>query len=302
MINTDFEATSRREAEWEAIQSMYTPDEIWLAKSGDGVCRRFRLPVDQEGSHHVAVNLEILIPNGYPTEPNSILRVEASLTPEQDGGLSTTQAQKVVINSLPRLLANCRWKAKANSGREAMLAILTCAETWVQNDWQDICRKEIQSDNTKSTTTGSSSKKKSNSNRKSLVMGRYLLESHHITDPSKVRLVKSLASQYNLGCCIKSGCPGLVLLEGLEDNCKLCASELIKNRVKQRAKSQAKHGTDTATFALRGSITCDIDSAFDLDAQRLLKTSYEELDKTQTQKFTTRSRELGLEEFLPQVV
>eukprot|EP00536_Pseudo-nitzschia_multiseries_P008125 jgi/Psemu1/305489/fgenesh1_kg.201_\ len=152
-------------------------------------------------------------------------------------------------------------------------------------------------------TSNHISKKRSNGH-KGLVMTRLLLESHHTTDVNKIKLVKDFTSRYKLGCCcLKIGRPGLVLIEGLKENGgACCASELVKNRTKQRATRETKKtGENTATFAIRGSVTSrsTMDSGVEPEKSSILPLEFEALDGSGMEKFKHKCETLGLLEWMP---
>ena len=236
-------------------------------------------------------------------------RPDADQDQREDVSTTTSIARKVVINALPRLVAACSWEAKVLCGQESIIAIVSSAEIWIQNDWQTILEKELLLANSSSTecnnnngnTNNKNSSERKSNEQKGLVLSRLLLESHHITDRNKVKLVKDLTSQFNLGCSLKIGRPGLVLIEGLDENCKTCASELVKNRTKQRAQNMTKKtGKDTATFDIRGSVkSTAVCCGSELEDSRILSLQFEELDGSHMAEFERKCEALGLSEWMP---
>lgn len=133
------EAKQRREVEWETVLSMFTEKNISRSENGRHISRPLIFPADSCDSEGIAVNLVVDIPNNYLAEADSLLSIHATLAPHQDKNLSNLE--NLVVTSIPFLLATCRWEAKNLKGQESLLFVLLSAETWMQNEWQDILVK-----------------------------------------------------------------------------------------------------------------------------------------------------------------
>ena len=91
-----------------------------------------------------------------------------------------------------------------------------------------------------SATTSTSSFR---SNGNYIKICRTLLYSHHTVDDDKVQLVKETASKLNIGGFIKGGRPGLIVVEGLEEDCDAFLNALAKQHRKLReSPSSSRNG------------------------------------------------------------
>lgn len=196
------ELTKRRNAELEFVSSAYAPEEAWCCNT-DGlpsIHRRLVLPLDEIATSSVV--LVLTMPLGYPTKcPLDI-----------SGTVVGSSSNKSGWNALPCLLEVCREEAAAVVGAEAVLTVLSRADEWVQEEWPHI-----------RTSPEQPSKKqeidKSTLPPSKILLGRRLIYSHHIISKTKRSSIKELASHYKLTGYMKIGWPGLLLIEGMKQDC-----------------------------------------------------------------------------------
>jgi hypothetical protein len=104
----------------------------------------------------------------------------------------------------------CRIEAESVSGQEAVFAVLSRADEWVQEEWPAFCMEEdVQEHANESDPTKPLPK----------ILGRRLIYSHHLISKIKRADLRDLASHYNLTGYAKIGWPGIILIEGMEEDC-----------------------------------------------------------------------------------
>ena len=79
---------------------------------------------------------------------------------------------------------------------------------------------------------------------------RLLVYSHHIVEGEKVELIKGTASKCDVGGFIKGGKPGLIVVEGLEEDCDYFLETLIRK-------------SPRSTFAPAGTVISQADTIDD---------------------------------------
>lgn len=90
---------------------------------------------------------------------------------------------------------------------------------------------------------------------------RTLLYSHHNVDDDKVQLIQETASELKIGGFIKGGKPGLIVVEGLEEDCDAFLNALAKQHRNQRKSPPGRNGQkDSATFAAAGKVISQADT------------------------------------------
>jgi len=139
------DAERRRDIEWETVKMMFKDDKIYRSENKKNVFHHLSFPTSNEkDSKAFVVNFQVDIPDGYPTSPDSSLVINCALEPKQDE--ITPGLRERVENSIPRLLEFCRWESNNLKGHESLLFILLSAETWVQNEWQEVPKEEQMSE------------------------------------------------------------------------------------------------------------------------------------------------------------
>lgn len=126
----------RLRSEIALIGSFYGSDEV-MTDGTSMLTRYLKLPVtnDIEGEC-INVDLVLTIPIDYPSK--GIIGVQAHVS----GGFGgDSHAQKAGNDNISSLLNVCRWEAEACEGKEALLKILSAAENWLKNDWNNIQKK-----------------------------------------------------------------------------------------------------------------------------------------------------------------
>jgi hypothetical protein len=208
------ECKERRDAELEFVESAYSPDEAWCERTSlERIVRRLHLPDpddDDDDEIGVAICLRLTLPSDYPSE--SPLQIDISL--DEERGTKSSALLKSALNAFPRLLSACRTVASENQGEESVFLVFNQADDWIQHDWPSFCQQEEKTAITLSDISNSSSKNHSN-----LLLGRRLIYSHHIISKTKRADIKSLASDYKLTGYMKFGWPGLLIIEGRDEDC-----------------------------------------------------------------------------------
>jgi hypothetical protein len=179
----------------------------------------------------VPVCLTLTLPPFYPTL--SALRVNGKVvmsagdkpTNIKTGDL--LKLQKVVYATLPQLVHSCRHLAMEHVGEEAVFLVLHHAEEWIQTKWPELYREQQQQ-------AAAASKKNTGHQDddspsfvsssyplppSSLILGRRLIFSHHIISKIKRRDIHDLVKHHRLTGYMKIGWPGILLIEGAEEDC-----------------------------------------------------------------------------------
>lgn len=246
----------RQEAEIELIQAAYSPDEAWFTVEEPinsdtktrapvrRLHRRLELPIDSENdkdplSACIPVELVLTLPPSYPSDIRAIPKIDAALS---DAKKATTRSttkhsavyRKSAIDVLPHLLKVCRTVASEYAGSESVFLVLSEAELWINEEWPKFCSGETRSlDLDNEEQTANSQQRKCDvvkDTPKTTVLGRKLIYSHHIIADSKRKAIGDLAKDFKLGGYFKIGWPGIIILEGREEDCQSFCKEIRKFR------------------------------------------------------------------------
>jgi hypothetical protein len=240
--------SERRQAELDFVAAAYSEDEAWCDETEDGlgglppnVYRR--LEHESSSSHdkvRVSFLLQLEMPASYPVA--AALKVSGTVQEDR----TSSRLVKSAFNALPTLLLSCRQTADdySQNSEEAVFAVLSQADEWIQNEWPVLCAATASTD-THSSTLGqdvSSSLSSSNPNpnlnanntqstsssSSPIILGRRLIYSHHIISKTKRADMRNLASHYKLTGYVKIGWPGIVILEGRDDDCNAFYDDMRK--------------------------------------------------------------------------
>jgi hypothetical protein len=240
--------SERRQAELDFVAAAYSEDEAWCDETEDGlgslppsVYRRLEhesSSANANASHgdrvKVSFLLQLEMPASYPV--SAALKVSGSVQEDR----TSSRLVKSAFNALPTLLLSCRQTADdySQNAEEAVFAVLSQADEWIQNEWP--LYAVTASPDTQSSTPGqdaSSSLSSSNPNANtqstssassSIILGRRLIYSHHIISKTKRADMRNLASHYKLTGYVKIGWPGIVILEGRDDDCNAFYDDMRK--------------------------------------------------------------------------
>lgn len=213
----------RRIAELEFVSSAYSPEEAWTESEIDTiessrVHRRLDLAYNQQKVPiRLTLTLSLTLPARYPTEAS--LDVAATI---EDPGTCPSALLKSAYNALPKLVASCRQVAVESTGEEAVFTVLSHADEWVLDQWPDHCKVMTTGDE----RTQEAAFSKTSSSEPAIILGRRLIYSHHIISKIKRADMKDLVSHYNLSGYIKIGWPGLIIIEGAEEDCQSFYDEI----------------------------------------------------------------------------
>jgi hypothetical protein len=208
-MNHGDELVERCAAELEFVSAAYDPKEAWCTSSNDGNCsveRRLVLPLDGDANittTDTSIILALKMPRGYPCHES----LDISATVEESSG-----NMKSAWDALPSLLEACRDEAASIRGSEAVLTVLSRADEWIQDEWPNLCTQyqtTLKAQNLQEDTDSCSTQR----------LGRRLIYSHHLISKVKRADIKDLASHYELTGYMKIGWPGIIIIEGLEENC-----------------------------------------------------------------------------------
>lgn len=279
----DDENRERQEAEFEFVASAYAPDEAWVVRMGEStacfVHRKLELFIDSS-SPCTPVDLTLEIPPSYPSDETSPLVIDASVMATDT---STSPAhRKIVMDSIPSLLQACRSAAIETVGTESVFVVFSIAEEWIEKKWTEIVAAI---DNQTATRTISLA----TNDARAIVLGRKLIHSHHIIAKSKRKVVGDLAKEYELGGYFKIGWPGIIIIEGEEENCNLFCDEIRKMRWQYLVIRGEERETTTTTIM-------DVDWKFKLDKLRRFPLQMTELGEDQMSHLSELCREAGLED------
>ncbi len=304
------ENRERQEAEFDFIQAAYLPEEAWVTGDDkrhdvDGIApikrihRRLKLPIEAENddssSACIPVELVLTLPPAYPTDEKAILEVEASLSHTQEvatksGTKVSTAHRKSAIDALPYLLQSCRSVALENAGSEAVFILLSSADAWIEEEWPNHCSGGPQSSEFAADEASPTSKESNDDGAKTqtttaLVLGRKLIYSHHIIAKSKRKAIGDLAKDYKLGGYFKIGWPGIIIIEGREEDCQSFYDQIRTMRWQY--------------LVMRGEEREEIsphDEATDLDDVRRFPIAMKELGEDKMSYLSEVCREAGLED------
>lgn len=253
------------------VQKIYSNDEV-LITSGEELIRFLQLDVGKN-AERVQVNLKLHIPSGFPG--SGALRVNAVAIAKSAHG---DNAKKDVESMLPTLLEACRTEAKNCSGEGAVLSVLTTADYWAQNDWIEWRAKQQPAHGASKTDH--------------LEICRMLLQASGIKDPQTLRHV---AAKHGFGGCVRMGEPGVVMLEGLNENSSRCLQILDLY-----ASETSRQGSMWTTLSILGRST---QMAETLASGLLLPKKLASLNSNDdTEKLKTICKQVGLSEALSKVI
>lgn len=238
------ECSERRQAELEFISAAYNPHtEAWHDVNATGdptVHRLLLLPLkdnensdedETDDSSSLRVHVTLTMPQTYPISDNEPLQVSAQLCDESSTSNSSsttercstterTRQRKCALNALPRLIDIAQRVATDNVGAEAVFMVLSRVEEWVfQGEWFDFYRQVLQDDYSSTRKQDDEQRLQTNTSPVVVTFGRRLIYSHHIISKIKRADIKSLASEFQLTGYMKIGWPGLLIIEGREDDC-----------------------------------------------------------------------------------
>ena len=313
MVDSDVfdENRERQEAEFEFIQAAYSPEEAWIiveergyggVEKGDReklapikrICRRLEFPIgssaDNPLSESIPVELVLALPPSYPTDERAILEVDASLSHRQ--GVRANSSTKIsachrksVIDALPSLLQSCRTVSSDSAGSESVFLVLSRADTWIEDEWPSYCLEFSSGDQLSAALQPTIHNRIADENTKSPVLGRILIYSHHIIAKSKRKAIIDLGKDYNLGGYVKIGWPGIIVVEGREEDCQSFYDEIRR----MRWQYLVIRGEEREEIAPGDEIT-------DLDDLRRFPITVIELGEDKMSYLVELCREAGLED------
>jgi hypothetical protein len=222
----------RRQAELDFVAAAYAEDEAWCEETEEGglgahppnVYRRLEheSSTDANASHdRVSFLLQLEMPARYPA--TAALKVSGTVQEDR----TSSRLVKSAFNALPALLLSCRQTADefSQNSEDAVFAVLSQADEWIQNEWPVYANAESSthtlnqdssSSNSQNTNTNAQS---SSSSTRAIILGRRLIYSHHIISKTKRSDMRQLAAHYKLTGYVKIGWPGIVILEGRDEDC-----------------------------------------------------------------------------------
>ena len=263
------------------IHSAYPSEEISVDKKQITYTRE--LPVDND-SEDVRIDISVTLPNRYPSVVIDEIKVAMN-----EMSTCSSNIRKIALDALPALQEICLIEARASEGSTALLSIFSVADMWAKEDWSAVMAKQLSLVKGKGKHTSS----KNSGGKGSMEICTFLIYTHHITDPEKIKLVKKTASKLNLGGYIKIGKPGLILVEGTQTDCESLLETLLLNRKKLRERGGRTF--DTSTFSPAGKMQR-------YDNERKLPKKLEQLEAQDgMNKIKDACKKLGLLESLDEV-
>ena len=193
------------------LRSAYDQEEIEFDENR--VTHLLDLESESDGGI-VTIALTVTIPHYYPHR--GILDVTATVR-ESD---CAANIAKCAMNCLPELIELCRMEAKANEGDNAINSIFCVAQGFAAVDWYNHLSRELSKNKDDSQTPQDVGE--------GTEICAVLLQTHHLVEneTDKIQSVKKNASKLSLGGYIRTGKPGLVLVEGIEQECDQFADAL----------------------------------------------------------------------------
>ena len=300
-VVTKEEAEERRQAELEMVESSFSTDadEVHITRRDSStatITRRLGLIVEGGTIH---VDLEIKTTDEYLYKSEYKVAINASIPPPSPTSNAppegTAMERTTAQQSLPKLLASCRWETEITKGEESVFGVLVAADTWAQNEWPSLlekCSLDRNDSNNVASEQDSEGKQSVPYN-----FGRVLIYSHHIYDPDKLKQVIKLASIYHLGGIVKTGTPGFVLVEGLDENCQSYADDLLQFRTKMWEMKQSGK-RDSATFSVIDKASYKVQGREALDKMKVLPEKMKEIENDQLDELKLACSKIGFDEVL----
>ncbi|KAL7566877.1 hypothetical protein ACA910_021367 [Epithemia clementina (nom. ined.)] len=236
---------ARRQAELELLSAAFSPEEAWcegVDTDSPAVHRQLILkhgasltvttttdhPSSQQQQHHqipILLSLQ-MVPNYPETEP---LEVSVQITRKEQQRSATdslcapssSRLVKLVYDEgISSLLSHCQTMAASMEGSEGIFSVLSAADEWAQDIWPVLVQERMKETSSASSNTSKNNNDSSSNNGPTIVvLGRRLIYSHHIISKQKRKDLQDLAQQYQLTGYVKIGWPGLILIEGQEEDC-----------------------------------------------------------------------------------
>ena len=303
----------RRLAEVEFVTSAYSPEEAWCDNADENysrkaiqICRRLDLRDPTCATNtEIQICLTLVLPSSYPTE--SALQVEGVVMPNgrkisgksvgSNSATATTgeeylRMQKVVYNLLPSLISSCRKISNEYAGEEAVFIVLNHAEEWIQEEWPVLYKSQRDKSNGhgNSPWIAPAAQRSLHDGSIVVVLGRRLIYSHHIISKIKRRDIRDLAKQYNLTGYVKIGWPGIIIVEGLENDC-IAFYDVIRRWAWQYLVVRGEQQEQLTPSIASGNTSTNDDVAL-LESHRKFRT-FEEVDDMSI--VAQHCREVGLE-------
>jgi len=271
------ERKERREAEIEFVNCAYSPEEA--RGTLEGFLSR-NLILDTERAKikekvEITVSLEMKMPPMY-LNSSPLQITNASILSSNPSATIT----KLAMNSMPQLLQSCRALADENIGEESVLNIFLNAETWAQEVWPDILKNHLHQIAEKKLKKTSSTKNKGKQSNQ-IKLGRRAMYSHHIININKRKMIMNLAAEYELGGYMKIGRPGIILIEGIEQNCVEFWDDIRHSKWQY--------------ITVRHEESQAVQSAQELNEKRCFANKFCELGKNDMSILAQHCRDAGLE-------
>ena len=344
------EVKERQEAELEFVSVAYSSDEAWVStttsvttatkqsNSNDDtsttssfqkyklncVHRRLDLPLGENNDEKI-IPLELILtmPLEYPINPSCTLEIDVTVIQQEsnptDSTTTTTTgknynndvtARKMALDAIPNLIQVCEEIAADEYIEEAVLAIFTRADEWIETEWKEL-RLVAHNQHTnkhhhlrpKQDNLEISCRTKDGSTvtTTALVLGRRLVFSHHIIAKSKRKALKDLSREYRLGGYAKIGWPGIIIIEGEDNDCNRFIDEIRSMRwqhlavrgEEQVAVVRHQDCNDVVDVAKRSTTSSTMD---DLDALRKFPLQFVELEENQMSHLAKICDDVGLKE------
>jgi hypothetical protein len=194
----------RQENELEFVKAAYEPTEAWCSKEGE-------LPTVHRSlkAGPLAWLLRISLPEHYPGG-GEILHIELKVDEEN------TIDRKVAFQQQPALLKVCQQVAESLPGEEALYVVLNAAEQWIHEN-----KDNYVIENPHRLARDEDGHFSPDARDTHVCLGRKLIYSHHIISKRKRADILDLARQLNLTGFMKIGWPGIIIVEGSEEDCQL---------------------------------------------------------------------------------
>jgi Protein of unknown function (DUF1115) len=221
----EVENRERQQAELDLVAAAYAPEEAWHTRretgENDGKATKvYRRLVHKIGDNSLGWLLCLELPALYPAGDN--LRVSATVEETN----TTKDNLKLAYDILPKLIQSCRDIAERYSGQESVWIVLQRAEDWMAEELPSLLSQHtIDAENNSTSHILQPSNSRVDHAPKQ-ILGRRLIYSHHIISKVKRADLKALARNYNLTGYLKIGWPGLIIIEGLDEDCNLFYDEI----------------------------------------------------------------------------
>ena len=273
----------RQVAEFEALDAIY-PDELTIATDDESApptlaCTIALEPLavvagDKLQHSHPAVvfGFPRHYPEGEPPRVRTVgLAADAVVGALIEGCLEESQGEEAVMLVVMALNEHIQQQNDSAVATHATHAAAASQREQAQQDAASQHASIFEAAQEHAAATDQAGRK---------VVGRRIIYSHHISSPAKQKDIRKTATAMQLGGLCKVGKPGVVVIEGPEEQCRLFCPALVDlGWVHQKEVGEEQ---------------CEGEPGQSLDSLRRLPVAFEMLGDAKMSELTQRCRDAGL--------